>query len=37
VLGGKTADVVVSNFGSHMLLCVSHYQKFGNLVNHVML
>lgn len=32
VVGGKTADVIISHFGTHIFLCLSHYHKIGNLI-----
>jgi len=32
-VGGKTVDVVISHFGTHLFLCLSHYHKLGSLVS----
>lgn len=33
MVGGKTADVIISHFGTHLFLCLSHYHKLGSLVS----
>ena len=33
-MGGKPADVVISHFGTHLFLCISHYHKLGNMVSY---
>lgn len=33
MVGGKTADVIISHFGTHLFLCISHYHKLGSLVS----
>lgn len=32
-VGGEDASVVCSHFGNKILICISHYQKFGTLVS----
>ena len=32
-VGGEDASIVCSHFGNKVLICISHYQKFGTLVS----
>ena len=36
-MAGKAADVIISHFGNHLFLCVSHYHKLGSLVSYLQL